>query len=66
MLWQEALGSTQRVCTEPRFTFEVKMQELKDLYKEDPKVFWQEVGGALLMCVLFYLFTILMFCMESY
>lgn len=45
------------------FTLEVKMQELKDLYKDDPKVFWQELGGALLMFVMFYAFTVLMFCM---
>lgn len=39
------------------------MKELRDLYRESPKIFWQELGGALLMFVGFYVFTVLMFCM---
>jgi len=39
------------------------MNELIDLYREDPKTFWQELGGALLLGVMFYVFTVLMFCM---
>ena len=63
MLLQEVLGSMHHVRTGLPFTLEAKMQELKDLYKDDPKVFWQELGGALLMFVMFYAFTVLMFCM---
>ena len=39
------------------------MRELIDLYKEDPKTFWQELGGAALIMCSMYVFTVLMFCM---
>ena len=39
------------------------MKELADLYKESPKVFWQELLGAICLFAGFYVFTVLMFCL---
>jgi len=39
------------------------MKELLELYREDPKTFWQELGGACFIMVGLYVFTVLMFCM---
>jgi len=41
----------------------IKMKELIELYKEDPKTFWQELGGAFFLMCSLYVFTVLMFCM---
>ena len=39
------------------------MKELIELYKEDPKVFWQELFGAFFLMASMYVFTVLMFCL---
>lgn len=39
------------------------MRELIELYQESPKLFWEELLGAVALFAGLYVFTVIMFCL---